>query len=375
MTDRLQRERHSRRHPLLVRLGAAFTGLALATAFGSARPVAAAEVWPGTAWASTTPQQAGLDPARLNQAISYGKARGGSGIVVRNGYRVAGWGDQARRYGLLSSTKSFGSLLLGLAVDDGRVRLDSRAAGLLPGFGLPPESNRSTGWLPLVTLGQLATHSAGFGLEGGFEPVLFRPGTAWAYSNSGANWLADVLTGTYRRDLAAVLRERVLSPLQIGPQALTWRANAYRPGTLNGVARREFASGIYASVEAMARVGLLAARGGRWKGRQVLSASYARSMGRTWPGLSGLAPRDAAKFPAAPRHYGLLWWNNNDGAMAGVPRDAFWSWGKGESFILVVPSLDLVAARAGPAWQPGSWGSNYNVLKPFFAPLAQSVVR
>ena len=49
----------------------------------------------------------------------------------------------------------------------------------------------------------------------------------------------------------------------------------------------------------------------------------------------------------ASSHYGLLWWNNNDGKIDGVPRDAFWSWGLKESFIIVIPSLDLVAVRAG----------------------------
>jgi CubicO group peptidase (beta-lactamase class C family) len=184
-----------------------------------------------------------------------------------------------------------------------------------------------------------------------------------------------VLAATYRRDLAEVLRARVLTPLQIGPAALTWRANAYRPKTLNGVARREFGSGIYASVDAMARVGLMAARGGRWRDKQILPAGYAKAMGRTPQGLAKLRPRNPEAFPAAPRHYGFLWWNNNDGAMAGVPRDAFWSWGKGESFILVVPSLDLVAARAGPAWKRGSWTADYDVLRPFFAGLTAAVAR
>ena len=42
---------------------------------------------------------------------------------------------------------------------------------------------------------------------------------------------------------------------------------------------------------------------------------------------------------------GLLWWNNGDAALAKVPRDAYWSWGLYDSLIVVVPSLDLVAAR------------------------------
>src|SRR3954451_17703954 len=65
-----------------------------------------------------------------------------------------------------------------------------------------------------------------------------------------------------------------------------------------------------------------------------------------------------------------MWWNNGDGAMKDVPRDAFWSWGLRESFILVVPSLDLVAARAGPKGWAKSWSGRYSVLEPFFTLLA-----
>jgi hypothetical protein len=55
--------------------------------------------------------------------------------------------------------------------------------------------------------------------------------------------------------------------------------------------------------------------------------------------------------------------------MKEVPRDAFWSWGLRESFVLVVPSLDLVAARAGPK----GWSGRYSVLEPFFTLLARAV--
>jgi hypothetical protein len=48
----------------------------------------------------------------------------------------------------------------------------------------------------------------------------------------------------------------------------------------------------------------------------------------------------------------LLWWNNADGAIAGVPLDVYWANGLKDSLIVVVPSLDLVAARAGAYWAP-----------------------
>src|SRR3954451_2902668 len=149
---------------LLVALGAAL----------GARPAAAAEVWPGKAWATASPARVGLDPARLGQAIAYGSARGGAGLIVRHGYRVGGWGDPALRYELYSSTKSFGSIVLGLAVKDGKVRLDGPARPLLPSLGVPPRSNLATGWLPLITVEQLATHSAGFAKPGGFRELLWR---------------------------------------------------------------------------------------------------------------------------------------------------------------------------------------------------------
>jgi hypothetical protein len=72
----------------------------------------------------------------------------------------------------------------------------------------------------------------------------------------------------------------------------------------------------------------------------------------------------------ASAHYSLLWWNNGDGTIPACPRDAFWSWGLYDSLILVVPSLDLVAARAGQGWKRTS-DEHYDVLKPFFEPLAR----
>ena len=76
--------------------------------------------------------------------------------------------------------------------------------------------------------------------------------------------------------------------------------------------------------------------------------------------------------PGASRHYGLLWWNNGDGAITNLPRDAFWSWGRGDSFILVVPSKGLVVSRAGNPWQKG-WSADYRVLAPFFQAVVAAI--
>src|SRR5689334_4731442 len=67
----------------------------------------------------------------------------------------------------------------------------------------------------------------------------------------------------------------------------------------------------------------------------------------------------------------MLRWNHRDGAVAGLPRDAHWSWGLG--VIVVVPSLDLVVARAGKSWKRVEGGVHYDPLKPFLEPIAAAI--
>ena len=116
-----------------------------------------------------------MDAMKLREAQEYALTGGGSGCVVRSGRLVLAWGDQAARYDLKSSTKSFGTAALGLAIKDGKARLDDPAVKLHPTFAVPPESNRTTGWIERITLRQLASQMAGFDKPGGFGPLLFAP--------------------------------------------------------------------------------------------------------------------------------------------------------------------------------------------------------
>ncbi len=59
-----------------------------------------------------------------------------------------------------------------------------------------------------------------------------------------------------------LLFERVFTPLGITRSDLRWRKNQYRDHEIDGIARREFGSGIHANVDAMARIGLLYLREG-----------------------------------------------------------------------------------------------------------------
>ncbi|HEX2139161.1 MAG TPA: serine hydrolase [Woeseiaceae bacterium] len=335
-------------------------------------PAAASGPWPAQSWPTATPTEAGMDRALLEQARDHALTGGGAGMIIRSGKLVFSWGDPTRRFDLKSTTKSIGVTALGLAMQDGLVGLADAAQLHLPGLGVPPETNAETGWLGEITVRQLATHSAGFDKPGGFIEVFFEPGTAWSYSDGGANWLADLLTVRYGMDLEALMFRRVFDPLGIRPADLTWRDNAFRSDTVNGIKRREFGSGIRADVDAMARIGYLYLRRGAWEGRRVVPSAFVASASRLDPSLAGLPVTESGNHPDATSHYGLLWWNNGDGSLLNVPPDAFWSWGLADSLIIVIPSFDIVAVRAGDGWRPG-WDSDYAVIRPFIEPVAQSV--
>jgi len=321
------------------------------------------------AWEEAKPADVGMDEAILKKARDCALAAGGSGCVVRHGKLVMQWGDQKRRFDLKSSTKSIGVTALGLAIGDGKIALTDKAAKHHPSLEGKPPDRSGAGWADEITIFHLATQTAGYDKPGGTAKLLFRPGTKWSYSDSGPNWLAECVTLVYGRDLAELMFERVFTPLGIRPDDLTWRRNAYRPAKIGKVMRREFGSGIHANVRAMARIGLLYLREGRWAGRQIIPKEFVAACRSTPKGLKHLPVVLPRNYPAASSHYGLLWWNNNDGSLKNVPRDAYWSWGLYDSLILVIPSLDVVAARAGKSFK-GNWrGSHYAKLAPFFDPI------
>jgi len=329
--------------------------------------------FPGELWIQASPAEVGLNEAKLADARDYALSGGGSGYIVRGGKLAMSWGDPARLYDLKSTTKSFGAAALGLAIADGKLRLEDRARAHHATLGTPPDRNAQTGWLDAITILHLAAQTAGFEKPGGYTPLLFEPGTQWDYSDSGPNWLAECVTLAYRRDVDELMFERLFTPLGIRRTDLIWRKNAYRPDLIDGIRRREFGSGISANVDAMARFGLLWLRGGEWNGRPLLPRSFIDQARTTVPGVPGLSVRNPAEYGRAAQHYGLLWWNNVDGTLEGVPRDTYWTWGLYDSLIVVMPALDIVVARAGQSWKRAAGADHYEVLEPFLQPIAAAV--
>ena len=339
-------------------------------------------------WVTATPAEENMDSTKLDQAKTYSMTAGitgnEAGYIIRHGRLVYTWGNVTTKYEMKSTTKSMGGLALLLALDEGKLALSDKASAKLTVFGTDPLVDTSavtTGGLADITVQQLATHTAGFS-KADVTPwkLLYTPGTTWAYSDQGLNWLADVLTQTYAQDLNTLMFSRVFTTLGIGAGDLDWRDNAFRSDTLSvsgtAVKRRELASGIRANVNAMARVGQLMLRKGVWNNTLLLSNAIVATAHTPPPSVAPLTINDPTNFPGATTNYGVLWWTNATGQIAGIPTDAYWAWGLHETFIIVIPSLDLVVVRAGDhAWNPSSefWNADYQVLAPFITPIVQSI--
>lgn len=322
-------------------------------------------VWPGRDWETATPESQGMNAAALDAAAAYAeKAGGGSGCIIRHGYLVKEWGDPKKRADIKSATKgSLGATLLGLAIDDGLVGLEDRAVKHYPKIGTEVPAN-SRDWLDQITVRHLATMTAGF--DDGRPPKLtYRPGTSGIYSNDGANMLAELLTLRFHEDLSPVLKRRVMDPIGASPDDWAWRANSFRAKTIEGLASREFASGLTITPRALARIGYLYLRGGEWDGRRILSQDYI---------LQATRPTD---LPTYVPFYAFFWGSNGKGTFPEIPRDTYWTLGLGDSVVIVCPSLDLVAVRLGTGSKasqlPGGeeWGRR---IAGFFRLVTAAVV-
>src|SRR5262249_13915534 len=142
-----------------------------------------------------------------------------------HGKLVHSWGDIDQKRGVKSVTKSMGGIVLGLAIDDGKIdaSLSQKPFDLMASFAIPPDSNASQG-RELITIAQLATHTAGFEKPGGYQPIIHTPGTTWDYSDAGLNWLADMLTEVYQRDLSELATERVWTKIGLRvPDDVDWQ--------------------------------------------------------------------------------------------------------------------------------------------------------
>ena len=300
------------------------------------RTILADTIWPGRKWAKASPESQGMSIEKLDSAANYAlQAGGGSGCVIRGGYLVAEWGDPKKRADIKSCTKgSLGATALGLALDRNLLDWDDQANQYYPALGTGIKANTETDWLNEVTIRQLATMTAGFD-DGRPPKLVYRPGTSGIYSNDTSNMLAELLTLRFNEDLYAFMKREIMDPIGAPASDWRWRKNSYRKDTVQGIKSREFASGLTITHRALARIGYLYLRQGRWNGQQLIKPETIQKL------------IEPTALPAPWDYYAVYWGSNQHGSFPEIPNDTYWAMGLGDSILIVCPSLDIVCVRLG----------------------------
>jgi CubicO group peptidase (beta-lactamase class C family) len=306
-----------------------------------------------TDWVTAEPPAAGLRSSVVADVLQAGDGLPGlrALLVAHRGVLVA-----ERYYGgaaaqalqpINSATKSVCSMLVGLALRDGRLKsLEETVAQLIPqAVAEVPDSPAGP-----VTLRQLLSGRSGlafdpmhFGQLAASKPLvryaLGRPAVpvappGWSYNDALVSLLAPILERAQGgADVSVLAARQLFDPL--GIERFEWRRD--RDG--NPLA----AAGLALRPRDLLKLAALMVDKGRWKGAQVLPESWV---------TQSLTSQGPAAWRAGPMQdvgYGFLWFT---GRLHG--QRVAWAWGYGGQFSLLVPELGLAVASAATSPPPSA---------------------
>jgi CubicO group peptidase (beta-lactamase class C family) len=269
------------------------------------------------------------------------------------------------RHILYSASKSVGSALVGIAVDEGLMRLEDSVCTYLT----PPVAADAT--FCDITIEHLIHMSSGLawnenyddpdtsnvlqmlygdvtdmGLYTATQPRVAPAGTLWNYSSGEANLLARALRAALgAQDMRAWAKEKLFDPAGLSAVFETDRS-----GTL------VFSSSCFMTPRDMARFGQLYLHDGVLDGTRVLPEGWVAYSITPAPSRATPQPRDPNAGPGdSGGSYGAYFWLNatsldapeDTWAYPQAPPDTYSAEGHWGQDIFVVPSLELVVVRVG----------------------------
>ncbi len=263
-------------------------------------------------------------------------------MLLRNGKVAAEfwWHPYAPEHPhlLFSLSKSFTSTAIGLAISEGRLKINDPVIGFFPGKRIPGEISDG---LKAMTVRHLLTMTSGHGkcsLEGVKknkfqgdwvkqileEPVIHEPGTHFVY-NSGATYLLSaILNSVTGEQLLDYLEPRIFSPLGIQGA----KTEKSPDGTHVG------GWGMSLKTEDIAKFGQLYLQKGKWEDKQLVPESWVKEATSFQVSNS-----HAGKFDWA-QGYGYQFWRSQNNAYRGD--------GAFGQYCLVMPDQDaVIAATSG----------------------------
>lgn len=274
------------------------------------------------------------------------KERGGpAGLVIKNGYIVAEWGDINRVDMTFSVTKSYLSTIAGLAVDQGLIKNVNESVNQYVWDGkFEGEHNSKITWQHLLTQSSDWSGSL-FGLndwadrppkEGRIDDwknrKYFEPGTNFEYNDVRVNLLSYSLLQVWRKPLPIILKDKIMDPIGA---STTWRWFGYDNSfeNMDGLMMQSVSGGghhgggIFINTLDHARFGLLFLRNGKWKNQQILSEKWIN---------------EVQQPSFANKNYGYMWWLNTDQNWKGISSKVYYAAGFGGNYIVIDKEHDLV---------------------------------
>lgn len=334
--------------------------------------------YPDSEWQSKKPSELKMNAAQLDSAINFAirnesktnynlriadleafgkepnyrilgpmKDRGKpSGVIIRNGYIVAEWGDVKRVDMTFSTTKSYLSSIAGLAIDNRLIKsVDDRVNEYVTDNTYEGTHNSKITWRHLLTQSSdwsgclfdiCDWEDRPLPKEGSIDEwknrKLIEPGTHFKYNDVRVNLLAYSLLQVWRKSLPIVLKEKIMDPIGA---STTWRWYGYENSFVNMDGQMvqsvsgggHFGGGLFINTLDHARYGMLFLRKGRWKNLQLISEDWVKAIQQ--PSVSN-------------KSYGFLWWLNAENRYKDVPQSIYIAEGFGGNFIVVDNTHDMV---------------------------------
>ena len=321
-------------------------------------------------WQTDAPENHNMDPAVLADLHAvlpsssvYSMVTVNDGVIIDEYYRE-GYDEQSL-YRLNSTSKSFTSALIGIAIEQGYIGgVDDLLSDYLPQV-LEQEDTRKH----QITLEHLLTHTSGLewyewgsGYSNWVEfqtapnwvdyilgrNLVYDPGTQFAYSTGNTHLLSAVLEAATGMTEEEYARINLFEPLGIE----NWQWDTDPQGITDG------GNGLHLSTRDAARFGQLFLQNGQWNGQQLVPAD--------WVEVSTTAKNGGAGDGTGS--YGYQWWTrtyHSGGYDTYTPPygrvgyTVYYALGHGGQFIFVVPELDLVCAITAE-------GNSTYAPRPFF---------
>jgi len=315
--------------------------------------------FPGATWESKTPENAGVNSAKLNKfVIALGT---GSGVIIKDGYLIKSWGDQTIKFDWASAAKPVTTTMMLFALKENKISsLDELTR---------PYVQTLTG-LDYITKDRSITFRHLINMVSGYA-LSESPGTHWAYNDYGVNLYSKILFDVIFKQTANIATTTRLSPLQFQDGSVYSSRSGY---------------GVSTTPRDFARIGLLLLNKYNWKGTQLLPISYFDIhtkilVSNNTPVSPSTTINDylsigsyggsANQNTYGPGIYGsAIWFNELVGttqnrSFPNSPLDTFEANGhSGKEVMVIIPSLGIIAAAKGNwgGFNPGISNSPDNLI-------------